>query len=73
MAQSIIRDHVISSAALLGITLDDDRVGRVTIHLDRIANFAQLLESEPLGPDVEPAAIYCPAPFPLEIESSDDH
>ena len=50
--------------AMLGLPLDAGRAQRVAAHLGRTAAMAQLLDDAPLGPEDEPAALYCPAPFP---------
>lgn len=56
--------YVQAAAALLGLPLDAGRAQRVAAHLGRTAAMAQLLDDAPLGPEDEPAALYCPAPFP---------
>ena len=59
-----IEAHVRASARLLGLPLDDAQVQRVTTHLARTRELAELLDSVPLEPELDPAALYCPAPFP---------
>jgi hypothetical protein len=56
--------YVRAAAALLGLPLDDGRAQRVAAHLGRTAAMARLLDDASLGPEDEPAALYCPAPFP---------
>ncbi len=59
-----IEAHVRASARLLGLPLDEAQVQRVTTHLARTRQLAELLAAVPLEPALEPAALYCPAPFP---------
>ncbi len=56
--------YVSTVADALGLTLDEEQVQRVAAHLQRTAAMADLLSSAALGPHDEPAALYCPAPFP---------
>ncbi|WP_287067697.1 MULTISPECIES: DUF4089 domain-containing protein [Ramlibacter] len=58
--------HVHASAALLGLPLDEARAQAVAGHLLRSAGLAALLEAVPMPPDLEPAEVWCPAPFPGE-------
>jgi hypothetical protein len=55
--------YVKATAALLDLPLDAARAERVAGHLTLSAALAQALEAYPLAPDVEPAEVYCPAPF----------
>jgi len=60
--------YVRASAGLLDIPLDEGRARRVAGHLARTAAMAALLEDAALGVEDEPAALYCPAPFPAGTE-----
>ena len=55
--------YVHATAALLNLPLDDARAERVASHLANSAALANALEAYPLPPQVEPAEVYCPAPF----------
>lgn len=55
--------YVKATAASLDLPLDDARAERVAGHLAISAALANALESYPLPPEVEPAEVYCPAPF----------
>jgi hypothetical protein len=55
--------YVTSTAALLGLPLDDAQAARVTTQLARTAAMAALLDDVPLGVHDEPADLYCPAPW----------
>ncbi len=57
-------DYVLASAAMLDLPLDPARAQRVAAHLERTRAMAALLDAAPLGVADEPAALYCPAPFP---------
>ena len=59
-----IADYVKSSAALLGLPLDAAQLARVTVHMQRTAEFAALLQAVDLPVSEELAEIYCPAAFP---------
>jgi len=63
MNSSDVLAFVRASAAMLGLTLDEDRVLRVAQHLERTAGLAQLLQAAALSVDDELAEIYRPAPF----------
>lgn len=56
-------EYVKATAALLDLPLDDARAQRVAGHLALSAALAQALEAYPLPPEVEPAEVFCPAPF----------
>ena len=56
--------YVRASAVALGIPMDDERLARVAGYLALSARFAALLDAADLGPEVEPAEVFCPAPFP---------
>ena len=55
--------YVRATAALLDLPLDNARAERVASHLAISAMLARALEAYPMAPDVEPAEVYCPAPF----------
>lgn len=57
-------DHVRASARFLDLPLDEARVGRVAVHLERTRRLMQALDALPLPDDLEPAEVYRPAPFP---------
>jgi hypothetical protein len=49
---------------LLDLPLSEDQARRVSVHLARTAAMAAQLDVAPLAAEDEPAALYCPAPFP---------
>ena len=55
--------YVKAAALLLDLPLDGARAERVAGHFASSAALAQALEAYPLLPEVEPAEVYCPAPF----------
>jgi hypothetical protein len=59
--------YVRAAAALLELPLDPGRAQRVAGHLARTAAMARMLDDAALGPEDEPAAIYCPATFPAHL------
>ena len=58
-----VLDCVIATARVVGLPLDAAQAERVAAHLQRTAAMAALLDAFPLHDEVEPAEIYCPAPF----------
>ncbi|THT99008.1 DUF4089 domain-containing protein [Lampropedia puyangensis] len=59
--------YVQAAAALLALPLSEERAHAVAEHFERTAAMARLLEqAAALGAHDEPAAIYCPAPFPAK-------
>lgn len=56
-------EYVKAVAALLDLPLDPARAERVAGHLAISAELARALEACPLAPEVEPAEVFCPAPF----------
>ena len=56
--------YVKATATMLDLPLDPARAERVAGHLTLSAALAKALEAYPLPPEVEPAQVYCPAPFP---------
>ena len=61
---AVAADYVRSAARLLDLPLDEAQVQRVAAHLARTRAMAALLRDAALADDLEPAGIYCPAPFP---------
>ena len=59
-----ITDYVKSTAAVLGLPLDAAQLARVTVHLQRTAAMAALLQAVELPLHEELAEIYRPAAFP---------
>ena len=57
-------DYVRSAARFLDLPLDEAQVQRVTAHLARTKLMVTLLRDAPLPDALEPAEVYCPAPFP---------
>jgi hypothetical protein len=57
-------DYVRSAARFLDLPLDEAQVQRVAGHLARTKAMVALLRDAPLADDLEPAEVYCPAPFP---------
>ncbi len=59
-------DYVRSAARFLDLPLDEAQVHRVAGHLTRTKAMVALLRDAPLADDLEPAEVYCPAPFPAD-------
>ena len=59
-----ILNYVTAAASLAGVPLDAARAEAVAVHFARTIAIAKVLEGALLAPEHEPAAIYCPAPFP---------
>ena len=57
-------DYVRSAARFLDLPLDEAQVQRVAAHLARTKLMVTLLRDAPLPDALEPAEVYCPAPFP---------
>jgi len=57
-------DYVRSAARFLDLPLTEAQVQRVAGHLTRTKAMVALLRNAPLADDLEPAEVYCPAPFP---------
>jgi hypothetical protein len=55
--------YVQAAAVAVGLPLDTAQAARVAAHLHRTAGMAALIDAVPLADEVEPAEIYCPAPF----------
>ena len=58
--------YVLTMADALALPMDEARAQRVAAHLQRTAALADLLQGAQLTAHDEPAALYCPAPFPAE-------
>ena len=59
-----VQDYVRATARFLALPLDEAQVERVAVHLARTQAMVAALRDTPLHPELEPAEIYCPAPFP---------
>lgn len=66
MTDEQVLAYVNATAALLELPLDAARAQAVAAHLGRTAALARMLDAVAMGAEVEPAEVYCPAPFPLE-------
>ena len=66
MEDSDVHQYVKSAAAAIGLPLDAARAIAVALHFGRTVAIARALDHAPLAPEVEPAEIYCPAPFPAQ-------
>lgn len=64
MSEAQALAYVRASAVALGMPMDEERLARVAGYLALSARFAALLDAADLGPEVEPAEVFCPAPFP---------
>ena len=61
---SEIQDYVRATARFLALPLDEAQVERVAVHLARTRSMVAALQAEPLHAEIEPAEVFCPAPFP---------
>jgi hypothetical protein len=61
--------YVTAAAAALDLPLDQEAARSVAEHLARTAALARLLGDVDLGPEVELAEIYRPAPFPMAMDT----
>jgi hypothetical protein len=68
MGEGEVLAYVKATAALLDLPLDEARALAVALHLGRTAAMARMLDAVPLAPADEIAEIYCPAPFPQELQ-----
>ncbi|HEV7915355.1 MAG TPA: DUF4089 domain-containing protein [Albitalea sp.] len=57
-------DYVRHAAQFLDLPLDDAQVQRVALHLARTKAMVAALQALPLGPELELAEVFRPAPFP---------
>ena len=58
--------YVQAAAVAVDLHLDTAQAARVASHMHRTAGMAALLDAVPLSPELEPAEIYCPEPFPSD-------
>ena len=58
------QDYVRATARFLALPLDELQVERVAVHLARTQLMVAALQAEPLPDELEPAEVFCPAPFP---------
>ena len=65
MTDDEILSYVKAAAAAVDLPLDDAAAMRVAQHLGRTAGMARLLDEAAMPVEVEPAEVYCPAPFPV--------
>lgn len=66
MNEEEVLAYVRATARALELPLDDTRARAVAQHLGRTAVLAKALEAYVLSPEVEPAEVYRPAPFPSQ-------
>jgi len=66
MNEEEVLAYVRATARALELPLDDTRARAVAQHLGRTAVLAKALEAFVLSPEVEPAEVYRPAPFPSQ-------
>jgi hypothetical protein len=59
-----ILDYVRATARFLALPLDEAQVERVSAHLARTRVLVAGLQALPLHDELEPAEVFCPAPFP---------
>jgi len=64
------QDYVRSTARFLALPLSEAQVLRVAVHLERTRGMVAALQHVPLHPELEPAEIYCPAPFPPDDDGT---
>jgi hypothetical protein len=66
MEQQEVLVYTRAAAHMLDLPLDGRRAQAVAVHLGRTALLAQALDAVPLLPEVEPAEVYSPSPFPSQ-------
>ncbi len=66
MNEEEVLAYVQATARALDLPLDETRAQAVALHLGRTAALAKALEAYVLSPEVEPAEVYRPAPFPSQ-------
>lgn len=66
MNEEEVLAYVRASARALELPLDDTRARAVAQHLGRTAVLAKALDAYVLPPEIEPAEVYLPAPFPTQ-------
>lgn len=57
-------NYVNATALALRLPLTPERAHRVAVHLARTFALLEPLDALPLAVELEPAELYCPAPFP---------
>jgi hypothetical protein len=62
--------YALASADALGVPMDSARAARVASYLSLTARLASLLDAVSMSYEVEPAEVFCPAPFPAQDETS---
>ncbi len=70
MDEQDVLAYVRATARALDLPLDDARAHAVAQHLGRTAVLARALEAYVLPPEIEPAEVYQPAPFPPPQEAA---
>lgn len=65
-------EYVKASAIALGIDLDDARAKRVAVYFQLAEGFARQLEGTALVPELDPAEVFLPAPFPDATSSKSE-
>ena len=71
MSSSETHEYVRATARFLALPLTEAQVERVAVHLARTQAMVAALQSAPLHAELEPAEIFCPAPFPPDEDSAD--
>jgi hypothetical protein len=71
MNETQTQDYVTAAAAALGLRLDAARAKSVAQQLQRTAAMAALLADAGLAPELEPAEVFKPAPFPLANDGAE--
>ena len=71
MDQPQAQAHARAVGATLGIPMDDERVSRVVFYLALTARMVDELERVTDAVEVEPAEVFCPAPFPATDPADD--
>lgn len=66
MNEEEVLAYVQATARALDLPLDETRAQAVALHLGRTAALAKALEAYVLSPEVEPAEVYRPGPFPSQ-------
>lgn len=73
MTEGQVLAYVKAAALGLALPLDEERAGRVAMHLARTAAMASELEKFVLEVHQEPAELYSPAPFPVTPHGHKPH
>lgn len=67
MTDAEVLAYVKATAVVLDLPLDEAQAQRVAVHLGRTAAMARSLDQLQLPPELEPAEVYMPKPFPAPI------